>query len=68
MGVSSMCARIGGMLAPQILELSRFWGPLPLILFGGFAILSGGLALYLPETSGKPLPQTLEDVTDPERR
>ena len=68
MGVSSMCARIGGMLAPQILELSRFWGPLPLILFGGFAILSGGLALYLPETSGKPLPQTMEDVTDPTRR
>ncbi|XP_063403879.1 organic cation transporter protein-like isoform X2 [Mytilus trossulus] len=68
MGVSSMCARIGGMLAPQILELNRFWGPLPLILFGGLAIFSGALALLLPETSGKPLPQTMEDVTDPEKR
>lgn len=68
MGVSSMCARIGGMLAPQILELSQFWGPLPLIVFGGLAILSGGLSLFLPETSGKPLPQTLEDAIDPERR
>lgn len=63
-----MCARIGGMLAPQILELNRFWGPLPLILFGGLAIFSGALALLLPETSGKPLPQTMEDVTDPEKR
>ena len=68
MGISSMCARIGGMLAPQILELSRIWGPLPLILFGGLSVLAGGLALFLPETSGKPLPQTIEDATDPKRR
>lgn len=62
MGVSSMCARLGGMVAPQILELSTFWGPLPLILFGGLAVLSGCLSLLLPETSGKPLPQTLDDL------
>ncbi|XP_063403882.1 organic cation transporter protein-like [Mytilus trossulus] len=67
-GVSSMCARIGGMLAPQILELNRIWGPLPLIVFGGLAIFSGALALLLPETSGKPLPQTLEDVIGTEKR
>lgn len=57
-----MCARLGGMLAPQILELNIFWGPLPLILFGGLAIFAGFLALLLPETSGKPLPQTIEDL------
>lgn len=62
MGVSSMCARIGGMLAPQILELSRFWAPLPLILFGGLAFLAGALVMFLPETSGRPLPQTIEDA------
>ncbi|XP_069127358.1 organic cation transporter protein-like isoform X3 [Argopecten irradians] len=61
MGVSSMCARIGGMLAPQMLELKQVWGPLPLILFGGLSVSAGLLALLLPETAGKPLPQTIED-------
>ncbi|XP_071133728.1 organic cation transporter protein-like [Mytilus edulis] len=51
MGVSSMCARIGGMLSPQILELSIIWGPLPLVLFGGLSILAGGLALFFTRNS-----------------
>ncbi|XP_033741094.1 organic cation transporter protein-like [Pecten maximus] len=61
MGVSSMTAKAGGMLAPVILELRLVWIPLPLILFGGLSILAGGLALILPETAGRPLPQTVEE-------
>lgn len=67
MGISSMSARIGGMLAPQILELRVFWDPLPLLVFGVLSSVAGGLALFLPETNGRPLPQTIEDVTHPDK-
>lgn len=67
MGVSSMSARIGGMLAPQILELGNLWGPLTFLVFGGLAFAAGILALFLPETAGKPLPQTIEDVLHPKK-
>ncbi|OWF50931.1 organic cation transporter protein-like [Mizuhopecten yessoensis] len=62
MGVSSMTAKIGGMLAPIILELRLVWIPLPLVLFGILSVLAGALALILPETAGKPLPQTIEET------
>lgn len=58
-----MSARIGGMLAPQVLELNAFWMPLPMIIFGGMSILAGAMALIIPETVGNRLPQTIEDIT-----
>ncbi|KAJ8314977.1 hypothetical protein KUTeg_007127 [Tegillarca granosa] len=62
-GVSSMSARIRGMLAPQVLKLNAIWIPLPMIIFGGMSILARVLALLIPETVGKRLPQTIEDIT-----
>ncbi|GFO06263.1 solute carrier family 22 member 6 [Plakobranchus ocellatus] len=62
MGVASMSARIGGIVAPLILDLDSVFGPLPLIVFGGLSILAGSLALLLPETAGKPLAQLPEDM------
>ncbi|CAL1547500.1 unnamed protein product [Lymnaea stagnalis] len=62
MGVASMSARIGGIFAPIILDLKDVWGPLPLLVFGTLSVVSGLLALFLPETSKRPLPQTLQDV------
>ena len=35
---------------------------LPGILFGGLSIGVGLLVFLLPETLGKPLPQTIEDI------
>ena len=34
----------------------------PVVVFGGTAILSGASVLLLPETAGRPLPQVLADV------
>lgn len=60
-GSSSMCARFGSILAPYV---SRFGGKaykyLPVILFGVTSIVAGLLALLLPETKGKSLPDTIE--------
>lgn len=61
MGVSSMAARLSGVLSPIILMLESYWTPLPLIVFGSCSILAGLLTLMLPETRKRPLPETLQD-------
>ncbi|KAK7107420.1 organic cation transporter protein-like [Littorina saxatilis] len=62
MGVSSMSARIGGILAPIILESASVLPVLPMLLFGSLSVLAATLAFLLPETAGRPLPQLLENV------
>ncbi|RXG70757.1 Organic cation transporter protein [Armadillidium vulgare] len=59
-GSCSMCARIGGILAPFIANLDKIYRPLPPFVFGALAISSGLLVFLLPETFGSELPQTLE--------
>ncbi|XP_074033252.1 organic cation transporter protein-like isoform X2 [Leptinotarsa decemlineata] len=39
-----------------------FYNPLPMIVFGGLAILAGILAMNLPETRGIKLPETVEEA------
>ncbi len=60
-GGCSMCARIGGILCPYINLLNDFWTPMPLIIYGVLAAVAGSLALLLPETLNKKLPETLAD-------
>lgn len=61
LGASSMMARVGGILAPYINALSVKWQPLPLIIFGAMAFLSGLMSLLLPETLNKKLPETIAE-------
>ncbi|KAF0038341.1 hypothetical protein F2P81_008825 [Scophthalmus maximus] len=66
MGWSSMMARVGAMVAPMVV-LTRDYIPwLPGLIYGGAPILSGIAALFLPETLGSPLPDTIQDVEDRE--
>ncbi|XP_072019915.1 organic cation transporter protein-like [Amphiura filiformis] len=60
-GMSSMCARVSGIIAPFILILGDYWPPLPFIIFGVNSVVAGALALLLPETLGTNLPQTLHE-------
>uniref|UniRef100_T1JLE8 Major facilitator superfamily (MFS) profile domain-containing protein n=1 Tax=Strigamia maritima TaxID=126957 RepID=T1JLE8_STRMM len=61
MGMSSTCARLGGIIAPFVILLADVNRALPLVVFGIAAVLAGILALFLPETRGANLPDTLEE-------
>ena len=43
-------------------ELGHIWQPLPMVVLGVPALLAGLQAQGLPETRGKPLPETFEEA------
>ena len=53
--------RVGGILCPFVNMLSDYWTPLPLIIYGVLAFTGGTMALLLPETLGKELPDTIQE-------
>lgn len=64
MGWVSMMARVGAMVAPMVLLMGDTIAWLPGLIYGGAPILSGVAAIFLPETLGTPLPDTIQDVED----
>ncbi|KAG7317073.1 hypothetical protein KOW79_019371 [Hemibagrus wyckioides] len=66
-GVASMFARIGGVLAPMINLLGETNSAVSTVIFGFSPLLGAALALGLPETANKPLPDTIQDIQDAER-
>ncbi|XP_059089923.1 organic cation transporter protein-like isoform X2 [Tigriopus californicus] len=63
-GTCSMVARIFGMTSSFISELAVIWSPLPMLVMGVPSILAGVSSLLLPETTGKALPETLEEAME----
>ena len=60
LGSSSMCARVGSIIAPYIgRELGRTSPTAPVIIFGVTSVLAGILVLLLPETKDTKLPDTM---------
>ncbi|KAF5290612.1 hypothetical protein FQR65_LT01902 [Abscondita terminalis] len=52
---------VASILAPFVVYLANISSSLPLIVLGILGILGGSLSLFLPETLGHELPQTLQD-------
>lgn len=52
---------IASMVAPLVVYLSNIWTLLPMIVLGVVGLVGGFCCLYLPETLGCDLPQTIED-------
>ncbi|XP_030828349.1 organic cation transporter protein-like [Strongylocentrotus purpuratus] len=61
MGTCSMFSRIAGIVAPLILILAKIWTPLPLVIYGSVSVIASLLTLFLPETLGHKLPETIEE-------
>lgn len=62
MGLSSMVARIGGVIAPASLLLSHVAPTLPYVVFGGVAAAAALIYLLLPETRGVQLPNSAKEL------
>ena len=55
---------IGSILGLLLEPLEIYWKPLPAIIIGLNGILSALMVIFLPETKGKTLPESYEDVHD----
>ncbi|XP_043208462.1 organic cation transporter protein-like [Amphibalanus amphitrite] len=62
-GSSSTCARIGSMAAPYVVDLlSPVHWTIPSCVFGLAGVTAALVALLLPETNGRRLPETVADI------
>lgn len=61
-GTSSMCARIGSMLAPFVAGLAGYEPWIPPVIFGIVPLIGVILCYKLPETADCKLPETLHDA------
>ncbi|XP_059207133.1 organic cation/carnitine transporter 2-like [Centropristis striata] len=61
-GTCSTFSRVGGSLSPFLLQLSAYFKYLPQITLGTLCVVSAFAALFLPESFGRPLPQTIQQM------
>ncbi|KAM5327240.1 solute carrier family 22 member 2 [Glossophaga mutica] len=66
--VCSSLSNISGIITPfLVFRLIDVWHELPLMVFAVVSLVAGGLVMLLPETKGKALPETIDEVEDMQR-
>ena len=63
-GSASTISRIFCAFAPQLGPLAKYWKPLPMLVIGVPILISGALALKLPESFNEELPQTMRKAEE----
>ena len=61
-GTCSTVARFGAIAGLLIEILGDYWKPAPNFVMGIIAIIAGCLGVFLPETTGLGLPETMEQA------
>lgn len=61
LGGTSMMARLGGMIAPFLAQVMSEDPKIPQSIFGISCLLAAAAFTLLPETKGRPLPETIEE-------
>ncbi|CAH0404422.1 unnamed protein product [Chilo suppressalis] len=59
-----MTGYVATILVPYIVYLATIATEIPLLILGALGILGGSLCLFLPESMGKAMPQTIQDGED----
>ncbi|XP_046899211.1 solute carrier family 22 member 4-like [Hypomesus transpacificus] len=62
MGTCSMAARIGTIISPFVIYLGKYYRYLPYLLIGSLAIFGGLFCFLLPESFGRVLPETMDQM------
>ena len=63
-GTCSTVARLFGLVAPFVAQLSQIWKPLPMLILGVPSIFAAFLAYFIPETKHIELPATMKDADE----
>uniref|UniRef100_A0A8C0IE99 Major facilitator superfamily (MFS) profile domain-containing protein n=1 Tax=Bubo bubo TaxID=30461 RepID=A0A8C0IE99_BUBBB len=62
MGLANTMARLGSITAPLVKMAGEVFPALPFIIYGVAPVVSGLVAIFLPETRDTALPETVEEV------
>lgn len=62
MGLANTMARLGSITAPLVKMADEVFPALPFIIYGAAPVVSGLVAIFLPETRNTALPETVEEV------
>lgn len=62
MGVATVASRCGGILCPFVVLMGEQSRSLPMFIFACLSLVAGLAGLKLPETKGRPMPETMEDL------
>ncbi|XP_042355459.1 solute carrier family 22 member 5-like [Plectropomus leopardus] len=61
-GTCTAVSRAGSCIAPFLLQMGVYYKYLPHIVLGTLAVVSAFAAFFLPESFGRPLPQTVQQM------
>ncbi|XP_042354903.1 solute carrier family 22 member 5-like isoform X2 [Plectropomus leopardus] len=61
-GTCTTISRVGSCVVPFLLLLGDYFRYLPYITLGTLSVVSAFAALFLPESFGRPLPQTIQEM------
>uniref|UniRef100_A0A8C3K0X0 Major facilitator superfamily (MFS) profile domain-containing protein n=1 Tax=Calidris pygmaea TaxID=425635 RepID=A0A8C3K0X0_9CHAR len=62
MGLANTMSRLGSITAPLVKIAGEVFPTLPFIIYGVAPVVSGLVAIFLPETRDKALPETVDEV------